>query len=282
MEIIRNKRWILPAFGIFAALATNTIGNAGVLSGMGALLLLPLLVIFWYLERFSRREMGFVPGRLRHYGLGLLHPVLVLSLMALVAWSAGATNSQNPDWSKVALAFAIAALTTILGTIVTEDGFFRGWLWASLQRAGLNARRVVLVTGIAFGIWHLPYGILGTGYDPFSAELPLYIINASLIGVAWGLLRLISGSVVVAAVTHGIWNATAYVFFNNGAEIGVLGIQDIATYGPEAGGIGLALNLGYTIGLWLWYRRAASLRGVPKAGRSQPEPGASVSTIIDR
>ena len=106
--------------------------------------------------------------------------------------------------------------------------------------------------------------------------MPPYIINASLIGVAWGLLRLISGSVVVAAVTHGIWNAAAYVFFNNGAEIGVLGIQDIATYGPEAGGIGLALNLVYTIGLWLWYRRAASMRVVPEAGRPQPEPGASV------
>ncbi len=48
METIRNKRWILPAFGIFAAIATNTLANAGVLpeSGVGALLLFLLLVIF--------------------------------------------------------------------------------------------------------------------------------------------------------------------------------------------------------------------------------------------
>jgi membrane protease YdiL (CAAX protease family) len=237
-----------------------------------------VLGICWYLERFSRREMGFVVGRAEYYGLGLLHPVLVLSLLALVAWMTGATAIQNPDWSTIALTFAIQALATMLVTLVTEDGFFRGWLWASLKQAGLNEHRVVLVTGIAFGIWHLPYGILGTGYDPLSAALPLYIINASLIGVAWGLLRLISGSVVVAAVTHGIWNATAYVFFNNGAEIGVFGIQDIATYGPEAGGIGLALNLVYTLGLWVWYRRAAAMRVVPQAERPQPEPGARVST----
>lgn len=271
METIRKKRWILPAFGIFAATAANTI-----LPGMGFLFLPPVLLICWYLERFSRKEMGFVVGRADYYGLGLLHPMLVLSLLALVAWAAGATNIQNPAWSTIALQFALAALLTMLMTLVGEDGFFRGWLWASLKHAGLNEQRVVLLTGIAFGIWHLPYGILGTGYDPFSAELPLYIINASLIGVAWGLLRLISGSVVVATVTHGIWNATAYVFFNNGAEIGVLGIQDIATYGPEAGGIGLALNLVYTIGLWLWYRRAESMRAVPEAGRPQPELGASV------
>lgn len=258
IETIRTKRWILPAFGIVAAIATNTIANAGVLSGMGALLLLPLLVIFWYVERFSRSEMGFVPGRLRHYGLGLLHPVLVLSLMALVAWSTGATNIQNPDWSKVALAFAVAALTTTLGTIVTEDGFFRGWLWASLRRAGLTEPSVVLVTGIAFGVWHLPYALWGTGYAPFSAEVPLLIINASVIGIAWGLLRLNSGSVVVAAVTHGIWNGAVYELFNNGTEIGALGIQNTSIFGPEAGVLALGLNLGYTLGLWLWYRRAES------------------------
>jgi membrane protease YdiL (CAAX protease family) len=259
METIRNKRWILPAFGIIAALATNMIANAGILPGMGALLLLPLLVIFWYVERFSRSEMGFVRGRLPHYGLGLLHPVLVLGLMVLVAWMTGATNIQNPEWSKIALDFAFAALVTILGTIVTEDGFFRGWLWASLQRAGLNQQRVVLLTGIAFGIWHLPYALLGTGYDPFSAEVPLLVINASIIGIAWGLLRLNSGSLVVPAVTHGIWNGAVYVLFNNGAEIGALGIQNTSIFGPEAGVLGLVLNLGYTIGLWLWYRSAVAV-----------------------
>src|SRR5919202_1577680 len=246
METIRHKRWILPALAMFAATATN-----GVLPGMGALFLLPLLVIFWSVERFSRCEMGFVPGSLRHYGLGLLHPVLVLSLLALVAWWSGAT------------------------TIQTEDGFFRGWLWASLQRAGLTEQRVVLGTGIAFGIWHLPYGLLGTGYAPLSAELPLYIINASVIGIAWGLLRLMSGSLVVVAVTHGIWNGAVYVLFNNGTEIGALGIQNISIFGPEVGVLALVLNLGYTMGLWLWYRRAEVMRDVPKAGRLQPEPGAS-------
>ena len=284
METLRNKRWILPAFGLFAAIATNTIANAGVLpeTGVGALLLFPLLVIFWYVERFSRREMGFVPGGFRHYGLGLLHPLLALTFLALVAWWSGATNIQNPDWSKVALDFAVIALSTILATILTEDGFFRGWLWASLRRAGLTEQRVVLVTGIAFGVWHLPYAFLGTGYDPLSAEIPLLIVNASVIGVAWGLLRLNSGSLVVAAVTHGIWNATVYGLFNNGAEIGALGIQNTSIFGPEDGVLGVVLNLGYTVGLWLWYRRAASMPAVPQAGRPQPEPAASGHAILDR
>ncbi len=218
--------------------------------------------------------MGFVRGSLRHYGLGLLHPVLVLSLIALAAAITGAANIQNPDWSKLALDIAVAALVVSLATIVTEDGFFRGWLWASLRRAGLTEQRVALVTGIAFGIWHLPYALLDTGYAPLS-EVPLFIINASVIGVAWGLLRLMSGSLIVVAVTHGIWNAAVYELFNKGAELGALGIQDIAIFGPEAGVLALVLNLGYTVGLWLWYRRAASMRDVPKAGRLQSEPGTS-------
>ena len=250
---MNTKKWILPAFAILAAIVTN-----GILPGMGALLLLPLLLIFWFIQRFSRREMGFVLGRPHHYGLGLLHPVLVISLMALVAWMAGATNTENTDWSKVALNFAVMALTTILLTLVTEDGFFRGWLWASLQRAGLNELGVALLTGIAFAVWHLPYALLDAGYS--LAEVPLFILNASIIGIAWGLLRLISGSVVVPSVTHGIWNAAVYMLFNNGAEIGALGIQETSIFGPEAGVLALGLNIIYTIGLWLWYRRAESRR----------------------
>ena len=141
METIRNKRWILPAFGIVAATATNAI-----LPGNGAFLLLPVLLICWYLQRFSRKEMGFVVGRADYYGLGLLHPVLVLSLLALVAWAAGAVNVENANWSGIALIFAIQALATMLVTLVTEDGFFRGWLWAiSLLMLLTGAARLVLL-----------------------------------------------------------------------------------------------------------------------------------------
>jgi hypothetical protein len=71
-----------------------------------------------------------------------------------------------------------------------------------------------------------------------------------------------SGSVIVPAVAHGIWNGVVYVLFNFGDEIGALVIQHTSIFGPEAGLLGLVLNLIYTIGLWLWYRRAESLQAV--------------------
>lgn len=272
MDTMRNKRWLLPTFGIFAAIATNTLANAGANSALGVLFLLPLLVTFWCVERFSRREVGFVHGPLRHYGLGLLHPLLVLSCITLVAWLTGAVNLDGTNWSNTALEFIVNALVTTLLTTVTEDGFFRGWLWASMRRAGLNEHRVVLVTGIAFGVWHLPYTLLTAGYTNVSAEAPLLIITASIIGISWGLLRLHSGSVFVPAVIHGMWNAAVYGLFNSGGKVGALGIQNVTIFGPEAGVLGLVLNLGFAVGLWWWYSRTASTRVVLPSGRSQPEP----------
>lgn len=276
METIRNRASILAALGLIAAIATNTIANAGGLPSVGALLLFPVIGIFWYLTRYSQKEMGLALGPLHYYGLGLLHPVLVLGLISLAAWLTGAIDIQNPDWSKVALSFAITALVSILVAIWTEEGFFRGWLWAALQHAGLNRRSVVLFTGIAFGFWHLPFALLASGYDPLSAEVPLFITNASIIGIAWGLLRLGSGSIIVPAVTHGVWNSAVYVLFNFGGETGALGIHNVSTFGPEAGWLGLVLNLGYAAGLWLWYRRTDSIRVVPKTERSRPKVSGDV------
>src|SRR5690349_7367926 len=119
MESLRNKRWLLPAFGFVAAIATNTVANAAVLPTVGALCLLPLVAIFWYIQRFSRREVGFVPGQLRHYGLGLLLPLLVLGSIALVAWLTGAVNLQSTSWSKTALEIGVTALVTFLTAAVT-------------------------------------------------------------------------------------------------------------------------------------------------------------------
>lgn len=278
MLTVRNNRWIIPAFGILAAIATNTALSFTVLAGNGAFALLPLLVIFIILERPSLKEIGLVWGQVRHYLLALLHPVFVLSLLALAAWAAGATNFENTDWSKAALDFAFLTLITIPAALITEEGFFRGWLWSSLRRSGLNEFSIILLTGIAFGLWHLPYALLVTGFDISSAQLPLYILNASLVGVLWGMLRFISGSVIVASVTHGLWNGAVYVFFNSGTDIGALGIQETAIYGPEVGLLGLGLNLVVLIGLWLWYRRTGTVAAANSG--LQPRSGAQSQDVI--
>jgi len=48
-------------------------------------------------------------------------------------------------------------------------------------------------------------------------------VNATLIGLSWGLMRLISGSIIVTSVSHGVWNGMAYVLFGFGEKTGALG-----------------------------------------------------------
>ena len=71
----KQKSWRPPAFGLLAAIAVITaIFASGLPAELGALSLIPLVGLFWYLGRFSRAEMGFVWGRGRYYSLGLLQP----------------------------------------------------------------------------------------------------------------------------------------------------------------------------------------------------------------
>jgi membrane protease YdiL (CAAX protease family) len=266
----KQKGWKGAAFGLLAAIAVITaIFASGLPAELGALSLIPLVSLFWYLGRFSRAEMGFVRGRGRYYSLGLLQPAFVFIPVALAAWIAGAIHLQSADWPKTLFNLATTIPITILLAIITEEGFFRGWLWAALQRAGLSRVWIVILTSLAIAAWHLPVALLSTEFDLSSAQAVMYVTNVTITGLIMGVLRLVSGSVFVPSISHGIWNGILYPLFGAGTQIGFLGIQD-GTFHPEVGGLGLLLNLVLAIGLWLWYLRADANR----AASLHPEPGA--------
>jgi membrane protease YdiL (CAAX protease family) len=76
------------------------------------------------------------------------------------------------------------------------------------------------------------------------------LINATLLGTIWGILRMVSGSVVVPAVCHAVWNGIDYPLFGFGEKIGALGIGQTHLFGPEVGLIGILLNTAFL--LWIW------------------------------
>jgi membrane protease YdiL (CAAX protease family) len=253
-----RQGWIRPTIGVLVAIAITTAMDANGLSAFSALPLFPLMVLLWYLERRSRAEMGFIWGRVRYWGIALIHPAFVLNLTALFAWIAGAINLESTDWQNAGLNFALVTLSTIVVVTITEEGFFRGWLWTSLKRAGQNRQWILVWSSLAFAGWHLSAILLETGFNPPLTQAPMNILNAFILGAIWGVLRLISNSVVVASVGHGIWNGITYVFFGFGAEIGALGIKETAIYGPEVGILGLVLNLVFVALLWQWYRHEST------------------------
>lgn len=247
-----------PILGVLAAIAVTTTMDATGLSAFSALPLFPLMILFWYLERLPRRSMGFAWGRWSHYGLAMLYPVALLSVLALVSAAAGAVDLSHTDWQKASLNLALVSVSTFLVAILTEEGFFRGWLWASLQRAGETPVRTLVWSSLGFSLWHLSAVTLHTGFDLPGSQIPVFMVNAAVMGAVWGLLRWISGSVIVASLSHGVWNGIAYVFFGFGTKVGALGIANTAVFGPEAGILGLALNLAFGAALWLGWKALSS------------------------
>lgn len=86
--------------------------------------------------------------------------------------------------------------------------------------------------------------------------------SAFLRGTVCGQLRLLSGSVIVASMSHDVWDGIDCALFAFGEKIGALGIGNTALFGPEVGIIGLGLNALYAAFLWPWWRPTARRRTV--------------------
>ncbi len=253
-----NLRWAV--IGSLAAIAVTTWMDATGLAAFSALSLAPLLAVLWWVQRLSRREMAFTWGRRRDYLVAVAYPVVVIGATTLIAFLGGAVDLTETNWQHFWLNLVVGGLSTIVAVIITEEGFFRGWLWASLRKAGATSNQSLLWTSVVFSLWHLSAVALPTGFDLPAAQIPVYMVTATFLGLIWGMLRRISGSVIVASVSHGVWNGFAYALFAFGTKTGALGVTETSIYGPEVGWVGLVLNAAFAFGLWRWMgrRRAAA------------------------
>ena len=237
------NRKMLPAIaGVVAAIAITTTMDATGYSNFSALPLFPLAALFWYLQKFSRAEVGLTWGAPYAHGLALAYPAVVLGSIGLIALAAGAVDTSAADWNKAFLNMSLMSTTGVIMVMITEEGFFRGWLWASLKKAGKSDNYVILWTSVAFAAWHISAISLDTGFDVPAKEIPIYLVNATIIGAVWGFLRMISGSVLVPAVSHAVWNGIDYPLYGFGERVGALGIEQTHIFGPEVGWLGLLVN----------------------------------------
>lgn len=269
--LVMSHSWRWAAIGTLLAIAGTTAMDAVGLSDWNYLPLVPLFFLYWYLWRLSRTEIGLTWGRPRDYALAVFYPVLVIGLIGLIAWLSGVISTAHTDWTHVWIQLASSLIFTFLIAIVTEEGIFRGWLWAALQRAGVTERGLLVWTSVAFAAWHVSTALLPTQYHPPLAQVPIYLLNAGVIGLNWGLMRQRSGSIVVTAVSHSVWNTLVYVFIGVGTTVGALGIQNSVVFGPEVGLVGLALNVAFAAVVWLGFSRGRAIKAV--------ENGAAPGTI---
>lgn len=243
-----------PVIGVIIAIAATTTMDATGLSNFSAFALLPLIFIFWFLERMPAANVGFKIGRIRDYNAAILFPIVAIGLVACLAAVTGSMNVANSNWNKAILNLVILTISTFLVAIVTEEGFFRGWLWGSLRQRGVAETRVLIWTSIAFALWHISAATIAPDFRPPKAQVPIFLLNAAVLGAAWGILRAMSGSILVSSASHGLWNGIVYVLFGFGTKHGALGITNSALFGPEIGFAGLVMNLMATAALWHWWR----------------------------
>lgn len=257
-----RTRFLWPGVGVLTAIAITSVMDARGLGNFSAFPLAPLLAVLWYVQRFSRQEVGFTLGEWRFAAMAVLYPLLVMLALGVIAAVVRDVDLSHTNVKKALLNLALTTTATIVIAIVTEEGFFRGWLWASLERAGLSAIEIVIWTSVAFSLWHWSAAFLDRDFAPPRPQALILLANAAVIGAVWGLLRWRSGSIIVTSVSHGVWNGLAYVLFGFGTHTGALGVKHTLFIAPEIGLLGLTLNLGCVAMLWIW--SSSGRQRVPK------------------
>ena len=228
-------------------------------TGQGAfynLWLAVMMIGLWVAQRLTKREVGIALGDSTTYLIALAYAMGIIGCVALGAWATNLVDLKDYSASTVFRRLSLNFLVTFVFALITEEGFFRGALWGSCARAGFTPAKAVIWTSVAFGLWHFAVPIIDPDFaQPFS-KVPQYVVGSTFFGVAMGLLRLRSGSIIVPSACHALWNASTYTFFGAGERVGQLGISNPSIWDPERGYAGLALAILVAVLLWWWVKPA--------------------------
>lgn len=195
------------------------------------------------------RAWGIVPvvrvGRWFAYlGLGLVVPVvLVMAALLTGAWvqqypadfegagglidiieEQGVAVDIVPVGVLIAGQFVSIAIGAVINTLpaLGEEVGWRGWLVPRLMAWG--PVRMILVSGVLWGLWHAPLILLGYNYPGAPGALGLVMMTGmcTLMGGVLAWLRLRSESVWPAALAHASLNASvglSVVFSTSGSTV---------------------------------------------------------------
>lgn len=154
----------------------------------------------------------------RAIGIGVMTPLLVGSLAYGVAYGLGLAHFAPPTGLVPALGpvanFALLIiLNGALGTLVLLPGSageeigWRGYLLPRLIEAGV--RQPIVLSGLIWDVWHLPpLWLVGYARGPYPWLSAFTLLVATLaFGTILAWLRLDTGSIWPAVISHAAWNA---------------------------------------------------------------------------
>lgn len=152
--------------------------------------------------------------------IGWLYPVPVGVIAYGLAWLTGlATFSMSGMSFVTALAFNLIVGVLYSATSTTgEEIGWRGYMLTRLFDAKIL--RPVLISGVIWGLWHLPLILSGqyaSGPNPtLSAVIFMALIVPTTYLVSW--LRLQSGSIWPPIIFHASWNSLIQGVFDQSTK----------------------------------------------------------------
>ena len=260
---------LVPLSAIFEVLIITT----GDFSWLVPLVWVPALasVVARLVLREGFSDVSFRLGGRRGWGaivVALLFPIVVGLIAYGIAWMttlarfapradiAGDAASPLTAFAVILAASATIGTLTLTLTAAGEEIGWRGYMLTRLIDAG--APRPVLVSGLLWGLWHVPgtlTGVYATGPSPLLSAVLLMVTITSL-GYVIGRMRLETGSVWPAIVVHAAWNSI------------IVGAFDSATTGAGAslwvGESGVLTAFTLVVAAFLFSRGRWTLRRQPE------------------
>jgi membrane protease YdiL (CAAX protease family) len=206
---------------VFEAAIVTTMMVTGMFGLVIALMwsVTPASVVARLLMREGFADVSFrLGGRpsVRWFVIALLFPQFVGFVAFGAAWLTGLapfTSTAEGFWTSWLAASTVGTLVSSLSAAGEEIGW-RGYMLTRLIAAGVP--RPVLVSGLIWGLWHVPLILVGLLY----AEHPLmpvaalvFVISATATAFVLARARLETGSVWPCILLHGAYNSVIQAAF---------------------------------------------------------------------
>lgn len=152
--------------------------------------------------------------------IGWLYPVAVGVIAYGLAWLTGLATFFTSGMSFIA-ALAFNLIVGVLYSATSTAGEEIGWRGYMLTRLfDIKIPRPVLISGVIWGLWHLPLilgGQYASGPNPtLSAVIFMALIVPTTYLVSW--LRLQSGSIWPPIIFHASWNSLIQGVFDQSTK----------------------------------------------------------------
>lgn len=165
-----------------------------------------------FIYQRNLRGMGWGLGKPKYYAIAYFLPIIYGLIAYGAVWLFGL---GDVDTSRLGENWISGVLSTLTGGVLMaallalgEEIGWRGLLIPQLARINPFVR-TALISGVIWGIWHIPL-VIGGGYSsgaPAWWAVLCFMVHITGMSFAFAWLRLASGSIWPAVLMHAVHNA---------------------------------------------------------------------------